>query len=182
MNGEKRPLPDFERPPVIEVALSVQFEPLSSFRAVHFGLLWEQFRSRFPRTQEQPALMPVIEKFGVRSIPGQTVSFGIGIGAPEFRCWFLDDLETQLIQIQRDRFIHNWRKTSEGSPYPRYKTLREKFKDELETFAAFLKSEGIAGTAPQPVRVDLCESHSCRRGVGGSRSTGTNRYCMAVTL
>ncbi len=47
------PLPTFDAPPVAEVALSVQFEPLGSLRSVQLGLLWERFRDGIlmPRMQ-----------------------------------------------------------------------------------------------------------------------------------
>lgn len=134
----------------MEVALSLQFEPLASLTAAHLGLLWGRFRSQFPKTQDQPRLRPAIEKFGVRVVsPGQSFGSDIGVGAPAIRCWFLNDLETELIQVQRDRFIHNWRrKSSDNGTYPRYETLRRSFAEELGTFADFLRREKLGEIRP----------------------------------
>lgn len=148
MSTEALRLPHFRKPPVVEVALSVQFEPLPSFRVAHFGLLWKDFQGHFPKTEEHPPLSPVTEKFGVRSIPGRALNFGVGFGAPELRCWFLNEAGTELLQVQRDRFIRNWRKVGDNSEYPRYKTLRTKFAKEIETFAEFLKREQIGELRP----------------------------------
>ena len=41
---EKTRLPDFENPPVAEVVLSAQFEPLEHFQVPHIGLLWQEYR------------------------------------------------------------------------------------------------------------------------------------------
>ena len=51
-------LPDFENPPLVEVALSVQFEPIEQMRTPQIGLLWTEFRHRFPVTQEHPPVDP----------------------------------------------------------------------------------------------------------------------------
>jgi hypothetical protein len=42
--GMEPKIPEYEDPPVVEVALSWQFEPIELFRSVHFGLLWERLR------------------------------------------------------------------------------------------------------------------------------------------
>ena len=60
-----RNLPDFAKPPLAEVALSVQFEPLEKMRTPQIGLLWNDFRQRFPDTEEHPPLDSVIERFGI---------------------------------------------------------------------------------------------------------------------
>jgi hypothetical protein len=47
MNDMSKPLPEFDNPPVVEVALSVQFEALATLRTPQIGLLWQEFRDRF---------------------------------------------------------------------------------------------------------------------------------------
>ncbi len=49
-------LPDFAEPPLDEVVLGVQFEPVSGYSAVYAKDIWELFRSEFPKVQEQPIL------------------------------------------------------------------------------------------------------------------------------
>ena len=57
-------LPDFERPPVVQVALSLQLRPLELLRSAHLGLLVSVFRSeRFPRIEDRGELEPVFEAF-----------------------------------------------------------------------------------------------------------------------
>jgi uncharacterized protein (TIGR04255 family) len=144
--GNSAPMPEFLRPPVAEVALSIQFEPLTGLRVAHFGLFWAQIRDRFPKTQEQPPVQPVVERFGARVQPPQ-FQFGVGIVSP--RCWFLDHDETALLQIQTDRVIHNWRKLDrESAPYPHYGILRDKLLQEFSTFAQFVEREKIGKLVP----------------------------------
>ena len=61
MQDARPALPSFRRPPVIEAALSVQYQPLVDLRTPHFGLFWEAVREKFPTVQEQPPLAPIIE-------------------------------------------------------------------------------------------------------------------------
>lgn len=141
---------DFDRPPVTETILGVQFAPLEQFTLSYVGLLWSAFRARYPNQEVRPPLTPIVEEFG----PPRTAPLGIEISTnPDARVWFIDDTTTQLIQVQRDRFIRNWRK---GPPphdrYPRYEDLRPRFEEDWETFLSFLRDEGL-GT---PV-VNQCE-------------------------
>ena len=51
---------------------------------------------------------------------------------PAPRFWFVNESGNELVQVQRDRFIRNWRKT-EGQPgYPSYDNLREAFADDWD--------------------------------------------------
>lgn len=136
-------LPDFDNPPVTEVVLSVQFERLPSFRSVHIGLIWQEFRERFPKTEDQLPLSTVVETFEIGPPPRvgvkvETVSLPV---LP--RVWFQSEDGAQLVQIQPDRFIHNWRKVGEGDKYPHYEKIREAFREELLRFEAFVLREQI---------------------------------------
>jgi uncharacterized protein (TIGR04255 family) len=155
MTADRPPLPDFDSPPVSEVALTVFFEPLNQLQTAHIGLLWQEFRARFPRVEDQPPLPPVIESFGVPS----TFNLGIQIhvtaspGIP--RSLFVDDQGAELIQFQNDRISHNWRRivpASDLAPgpvdYPRYGQLRESFSRELDVLAAFLAREELGELNP----------------------------------
>ncbi len=151
MNSVRPPLPDFAAPPVTEVALSVQFDPLASLRTPQLGLLWQDFRNRFPKTEEHPPLPSVIEKFGVLGLPKVGVRFEMTLPVP--RCWFLNEAGTELIQVQQDRFVHNWRKVGQGDEYPRYECIRETFKAELDTFCQFLAREQLGELVPNQCEV-----------------------------
>jgi uncharacterized protein (TIGR04255 family) len=133
------PLPKFAKPPVVEVALSVQFDRLDITTA-HLGLIWQMYRSRFPTIQEKPELEPVIERFGLpkKMVPG--VRFEVG-AMPIPRYWFVDASGNELVQVQRDRFIRNWRKTEGGPDYPSYERLRKSFVEDWKLFTQFVIDE-----------------------------------------
>lgn len=153
MTNKLQPLPAYEDPPVSEVAISVQFEPLKGFNTVHGGLLWSRFRDRFPRVEQHAPLERTVERTGVRASQQLGLSF---LSGPEMtpRLWMLNQDSTELIQIQTDRFIRNWRRTGAGKKqYPRYEShLRPEFLRDFDEFQAFIESEGMGKTI-----FDQCE-------------------------
>jgi len=147
-------LPDFENPPVVEVALSVQFDPLIALRTPQIGVLWQQFRDRFPRIEEHPPLDSTIERFGPRSRIEPGVQVRVSPSVPVPRCWFLNESGSELIQIQQDRFVHNWRKVGDSDSYPRYdRHIRPTLLSELEEFTAFVGKENLGEILPNQCEV-----------------------------
>lgn len=136
-------LPDFADPPVVEVALCVQYEPLTALHTPAMGLLWREFRDRFPNVEEHAPLDPGIERFGVRAPKKGGVRVQMMPKPPVPRCWFLNEAGTELIQVQQDRFLHNWRKVGQGENYPRYERVRDRFKHELTVFDSFVRREKL---------------------------------------
>lgn len=119
-------LPEFERPPVTEVVLGMQFGRIPAFTSAHFGLFWEKIADRYPRSQEVAPLLPQFEVFGVPAPAQGGIEFGEAQYLPS-RCWFISEDDTQLVQLQVDRLIHNWRAVPPATSYPRYEPLREAF-------------------------------------------------------
>lgn len=152
MNTPPTALPEFADPPVVETVLSVQFEPLAEFRAAHFGLYWDTIKGRFPKTEERSELIPVVERFPRSPKTGVGIRLESLETPPMPRVWFTNASGTELIQLQRDRFIKNWRKTGEGDAYPRYETLRAAFDQDFTQFVDFLKGQEI-----ETPRVNQCE-------------------------
>lgn len=144
-------LPEFEHPPVNETVLSLQFTPIPKFGIPHFGLYWATVRAEFPQFQVHPALPSVTEQLG-EPLPRQA-RLGIQlVGEPDARCWFLDRSGNRLLQVQKDRFIHNWRQVSGDEEYPRYPSVRSTLETQWGRFCEFLRSEGLE--APH---VNQCE-------------------------
>ncbi|HEX8843076.1 MAG TPA: TIGR04255 family protein [Pyrinomonadaceae bacterium] len=141
--ASSRAYPNFDRPPVIEVVLSVQFNPVEKLRGPQIGLLWAAYKDRFPQIEEHIPLDPVLETFGVRPAQQVSVKFELSDVPPIPRVWFLNERGDQLIQVQQDRFIHNWRKVAEEDEYPRYGNLTTSFRNELDLFGRFLEEEQL---------------------------------------
>jgi len=139
-------LPSYDRPPLSEVALSIQFNALAGFGYVHIGPLWTRFRDKFPDVEYQPPLQATFETFGVNPIAPQLPHLQI-MQMPEMpRIWLL--AKNEIIQFQRDRFIHNWRKIGDGDAYPRYEAVRARFLEELSILQAFANENDLGQLVP----------------------------------
>ena len=145
-------LPSFERPPLNEVVLSVQFDPLPQLNPALLGLFWGTIRHQFPNVQTQPAIDPVIERVGVPMMTG--VMPMLVQGYPPPRLWFLNSTGNELIQVQQDRFLRNWRQIGDSDQYPRYEAhIRPRFCEDYERFLAFLKTERVPDPVPNQCEV-----------------------------
>ena len=145
-------LPEFENPPVSEVALSVAFSPLPQWQSPHAGLYWGRIRSRYPHTEVHPPIPLQIEQFGDQFWQTPMVRFQIA-EADIARTWFLAEPKTHIIQVQRDRFITNWRKVEGTETYPRYlKEVRPRFVKEWNEFKEFAAEQNVG-----EISVQQCE-------------------------
>jgi len=143
---------DFDNPPVVETVLSVQFEPLPLVRTAHLGQLWSEYQSTFPRSEDRPPLDPVVEQFPESPAARMGLKFQAIENFPVPRIWFTNDQGSEMIQVQNDRFIKNWRKGGEGDQYPHYETIRPNFDRDYAIFLAFLEKNEL-GTP----HVNQCE-------------------------
>jgi uncharacterized protein (TIGR04255 family) len=132
MARSRRPagLPDFDYPPLVEVALSIQFDALSVMEFIDLGPAWTQLRRRYPKVEEHPPLPPAFEIFGMPAGP-PFVQLQLSSMPSLPRLWFVNEAGTEVLQVQTDRFIHNWRKAGEESEYPRYERIRRTFLSEF---------------------------------------------------
>lgn len=153
---KKRPLdlPDFERPPLVEVVLGVQFSELTGYRTFHAGLLWDSaFRAEFKKCVERPPLDRVFETFGSAKPAQPRLQLLSVPGPPVPRLWFINPDETELIQVQADRFLHNWRRRQDNPDYPRYEPIRQRFFNELTELKAFVEKEEIGSIEPNQCEI-----------------------------
>lgn len=161
----RTPSIEFSGSPVVEVALAVAFQPIPNLRTIEFGRLWEDgFRSRFPKVQEQPRIEMATEQFGPLA------------GAPPFsfqilespllpRLWFLNEDETQLVQLQNDWFARNWRQMQTGRNYPHYPQIRGPFEDDLRAVLAHLERHSLGSF--KPTQCEITYTNHIPIGGGG---------------
>jgi uncharacterized protein (TIGR04255 family) len=137
-----RDLPDYDNPPVVETAIGVEFAPLEKWEIPHFGLFWQRIQAEYPYFEVNPPVATQVEKpqleFRLSQFPRLEVS-----SKPLVRCWFLNEAKTELIQVQNDRLVRNWRKVLGSEPYPHYETIRPAFKRDWEQFCEFLSLHGL---------------------------------------
>lgn len=129
-----------------------QFEPLQDLQAAHLGLLWSRYRSRFPEVEQQPPLPPLPTEDLTGRARGIEMKVEMLSAPPTPRLLFISESGTELVQVQDDRFIANWRRTKDEDVYPRYAHVRSYFEDALHEFLRFVEEERLG-----EVSVRQCE-------------------------
>ncbi len=72
-NAPSQSLPKFDKPPVVEMVIGVEFSELPNWILPHFGLFWGQVRNEYQHCSVNPPLNSQIEIFDA---PGrQELSF-----------------------------------------------------------------------------------------------------------
>ena len=129
-------LPEYDNPPVVEVVCGVLFKPIEGLTIPYFGMLWDRFKPEYRRSRQMPPLASVTERFD-----GSPSEAELNIALP--RVWFATEDESGLIQVQGDRFHHNWKQSENSKIYPHYESVFDKFLAHLDSFEAFLDEQQL---------------------------------------
>jgi uncharacterized protein (TIGR04255 family) len=142
---------NFEGPPLEEMAMGVQFDPLQNLHAAHLGLFWSRIQAGYPHTEDHTPVPTAKEETDIKPTP-ITVS-AVALTVPPLpRCWFLTEDKTELIQVQRERFLRNWRRVKGDECYPRFDRLARAFMEAWQDFLAFINEKGLG-----PLEVNQCD-------------------------
>ena len=68
------------------------------------------------------------------------------------RLWFYNEAETELVQVQPDRFIFNWKRGLVAAAYPHYEKIRPSFEAQSAHFREFVTSNGLG-----EIEIKQCE-------------------------
>lgn len=120
-------LPDYERPPVVETILGVQFAKIRGLTNAHLGAFWQYLgREDWPNAIDAPPVPAQFERF-------EKAPAWAGAGA---RLTLTQDLavriqlrnaqNNRMLQIQNGRLHLNWLGFG-GDAYPRYDNVRADF-------------------------------------------------------
>jgi len=134
-------LPDFSKPPVIETVFGLQFEPLAGLNTPRIGAFWSKHRNQYPDTEEKPPLPPVVERYKDGDVqPAALMSLDV---IPTPRVFLIDESGNWVMQLQKDRFLHNWRKVNDEDRYPRHRATSQRFFTMWASFQEFCEQERI---------------------------------------
>jgi uncharacterized protein (TIGR04255 family) len=96
-------LPDFDRPPIDEVAIAVQFAaPLLGFTEAHAGLYWQSIKDDYPQVTVHPRIVPVIETLEEGAAPRQQIVFPT-VPTVGGLTWLISANDEYVLRIQSDR-------------------------------------------------------------------------------
>lgn len=140
---KQRTLPNYDKPPVNEVVLGVQFDTLENYSALHPGLYWQNIRDSYPNFSAHPPLAKTTETFGEPINFEPVLKAEIYDKPPIPRCWFIDESGNRLIQLQSERFLYNWKKVTGKEDYPQYENIFPEFEKQWESFLDFAEKEAL---------------------------------------
>ena len=139
--------PDYERPPVIETVLGVQFDRLSALSNAHLGVFWNTLnRQEWPNIEDVTPLPNQFERFV------DAARWGAGIQVqltddPACRCRIKNRSGDRMIQLQSTRLHLNWI-GDQGGDYPRHAATLTEFEQTYQRFADFVVAENVGPLKP----------------------------------
>jgi len=166
----------FDRPPIDEVAFSIQFKPLEGLLVPYYGLLWDHFRADYPACEDVAPLLSLAE--GPDGAVQEEPQFDVASLIP--RVWFLQPDGPGLIQVQRNRFIVNWRRRQPEDKYPGFPNILRRFRQHLNEFEAFLKDHEIGQLAME--QYELTYINVVAKGEGWNDAAQVSRIFPHFTV
>ncbi len=140
--ADETDLSTFAAPPIQETYCSVTFAPLK-LPITLYGPLHDLFRTGYPKFEEHP---PIVDRAEEYQVPPAPVPEEYEVQTTP-RVWFVSEVEDRLIQIQRDRFIHNWRERIPNS-YPRFSDVFGEFQRGFNLLAEFSAQHNLGDVTP----------------------------------
>lgn len=177
--------PKFDHPPIAEVTLSVQFESLPGLHAAHIGRLWDRWSGRYPQHEEHGELAPMPDE-NDEGLRQPSIMLKFIEAAPLPRTWFLDASGEHIVQVQRDRFVLNWRRKDDT--YPHYAELLPRFQQEYDVFASFVAEHNLGDLVPDQCQVTYLNpvplegEYSCPGGMAGLLEGWSGTHSESPTL
>jgi uncharacterized protein (TIGR04255 family) len=136
LSATARSLPDYKKPPVVEVVIGIRFAPLGGLSTVHYGNFWSAVKEEYPLFEDKPPLPSQAD--GGRSLLVETFEI-----PPLRRVFMLHEDQSYLLQLQPDFFLHNWKKVKDDDEYPHFDKAAEKFKNAWKKFQDFVKANKL---------------------------------------
>lgn len=162
-----RPLPKYQRPPVVEVGISVFFKQLPLFKSAHFGRFWD-LNPDYSSAEDQP---PVFEGGGPP--PGLMV-------LPLPRVFLITGDSNYVIQLQSDFFAHNWRKVKVDDAYPSFEKAKGIFLDKWELFRDFIRDNKLGDL--NLLRYEVTYVNHFAEEVQGEFPLAISKYSPLISL
>ncbi len=141
----------YTSPPVIELVLGAQFEPLPKLAAGHFGAIWQAIgKDVWVSPSDAMEIESQFERFGSAQWVPSALQLRLLPATGPGRMVVANAQDDRIVQVQRNRLHLNWRKR-DGS-YPSYTALIAEFLAVYDRFA-----EAVIGLGLGDVRLDQWE-------------------------
>lgn len=141
--------PHFQRPPIFEQAISLNFERVRDFGIADPGLFYAVVNDQFPTVETGPRMQLSTELFEGQT-SASTISVSPGMQLP--RAIYGNPSNGELIQIQDDSFVFNWVRPTPESQYPRFERTSARLWELFGLWSGFIRDRHGAR-----VRLRQCE-------------------------
>ena len=132
----------FDNPPVIEIALAVQFDPIQQLSSSVLGAFWSEVKERFPQMKQlQPLpevmLVPPERKLGenwpefVFNKPGTSGHARLALSTAG---------GDRILQLQNSKLVYNWKKVG-ASVSPGFSRLRGELQELFAGLCRFANAQ-----------------------------------------
>lgn len=130
LGPSRRPI--FDRPPIVEIGISILFQRPQFLTTAYLGRFWERIAAQMPRTEDHAPT----------GLPHEWTSSIEGLPLP--RLWLLNQPGTEILQLQVNRMDFNWRRLQADSPYPNFERHAQYLLSYWDMFAAFMSEQDSA--------------------------------------
>jgi uncharacterized protein (TIGR04255 family) len=156
-------LPEYDAPPVVEMSLALDFEPLPELRSAHVGMFaasqsafaWTQLEEDFPR-------LVAIEQFGDQHVR-PPFRLQIAEEVPPPRTVLLNPEAHRSVAVQQDTLEYSWWKDDVEGTYPRHSVVAGEFLPLVEAFRSFIGERNLGQVRVRQVEVTY--RNALQRGV-----------------
>ncbi len=141
-------LPTFTRPPVAEVVIGLQFDPLPGLRTLHFGGFWSTLDGSWQPLPDGPAVGQTQEPSGTEPLwipPGFQIE---QLEAPGARVRAMTPDKEGMLQIENSWLVYNWRQKGPSAEYPRFEPIKARFDDLRRLFLSYLQKQKLGTISP----------------------------------
>lgn len=158
------PLPDYDRPPVVETVMAVHFPRLRPLTSIELLEFWRtSLRADYPVASERPPYQVPVE---LLEPPGEQLQIQMELSpSPDrIRYWFQSETKENLVQLQNDWLAFNWRKISPETGYRHYSYGVERFEALYRQLDAYCTETDLGRIAPQQIEISYINHIAAAEG------------------
>lgn len=136
----------YSSPPLVEVAMSVQFDPPKGMNLGHLGAFWVTQKELLPSVRVANPIAAAREDFGEQTQwRPPPLQFALS-SKPDCRLQMTSADDQWVGQVQRDRLVVNWRKRT--GEYPSFTATWIRFQQTWQSWEDFLSEFEFASLRP----------------------------------
>jgi len=138
------PMPQYDRPPVVETAIGICFDPQRSLSTSVLAGFVSTLGADWEQVHDLPPLPSMRQRGSRTTWPLGEVQIAVGEPDGFVRLQAVRNDGQRVVQVQNGWFIYNWRHVDRSSEYPSYGRVRAAFDEHRQSFSAYLRKHAGA--------------------------------------